>query len=177
LIATESGFDAQAVSPKGALGLMQLMPATAQRYGVAADKRATIEKKLFDPRINIAAGSRYLRDLIEMFPGELELALAAYNAGEGAVQRAGNRIPNYRETQDYVKTVLQLYAYLKPAAGAGGGGRVPGRVRMELAPPKGGALGRGNLPPDSPAVAPAMPEATADSLPGAQPLRIEPLLP
>lgn len=161
LIATESGFDSQAVSPKGALGLMQLMPATAQRYGVAADKRSTIEKKLFDPRINIATGSRYLRDLIEMFPGELELALAAYNAGEGAVQRAGNKIPNYRETQNYVKTVLQLYAYLKPSAMSGvGGGKVPGRVRMELAPPRGGALGRGNMPPDSPAVSstPAVPE-------------------
>ncbi|MGJ7579582.1 lytic transglycosylase domain-containing protein [Variovorax sp. RHLX14] len=150
LVATESGFNAQAVSPKGAVGLMQLMPATAQRYGVAADKRTTIEDKLFDPRINIAAGSRYLRDLIAMFPGQIELALAAYNAGEGAVQRAGNRIPNYRETQNYVQTVLQLYAYLKPGAtsGSGGsgraavGGKSPGRVRMEM----GGAIGRGNMP-------------------------------
>ena len=131
LVATESGFDATAVSPKGAMGLMQLMPATAQLYGVAADKRNTIENKLFDPRINIAAGSRYLRDLIAMFPGQIELALAAYNAGEGAVQRAGNKIPNYRETQNYVQTVLQLYAYLKP--GATVGGRPPGRVRMEMA--------------------------------------------
>ncbi len=131
LVATESGFDATAVSPKGAMGLMQLMPATAQRYGVAADKRNTIENKLFDPRINIAAGSRYLRDLIAMFPGRIELALAAYNAGEGAVQRAGNKIPNYRETQNYVQTVLQLYAYLKP--GAAVGGKAPGRIRMELA--------------------------------------------
>jgi hypothetical protein len=164
LIATESGFDAQAVSPKGAMGLMQLMPATAQRYGVSADKRSSIEKKLFDPRINIAAGSRYLRDLIAMFPGQIELALAAYNAGEGAVQRAGNKIPNYKETQNYVQTVLQLYAYLKPSAGLGGGssnargGRAPGRIRMELTVPKGGALGRGNLPPDSPNGMPTMPE-------------------
>jgi hypothetical protein len=164
LIATESGFDAQAVSPKGAMGLMQLMPATAQRYGVAADKRSTIEKKLFDPRINIAAGSRYLRDLIAMFPGQIELALAAYNAGEGAVQRAGNKIPNYKETQNYVQTVLQLYAYLKPSlcggGGGGGGGRggkTPGRIRMELVVPKGGALGRGNMPPDSPAGMPPCP--------------------
>jgi hypothetical protein len=159
LIATESGFDAQAVSPKGALGLMQLMPATAQRYGVAADKRSTIEKKLFDPRINIAAGSRYLRDLIAMFPGQIELALAAYNAGEGAVQRAGNKIPNYKETQNYVQTVLQLYAYLKPGATgrAGGigssGGKSPGRIRMEM----GGAVGRGNMPPDRPWMPPASP--------------------
>jgi soluble lytic murein transglycosylase-like protein len=146
LVATESGFDAQAVSPKGARGLMQLMPGTAERYGVRADARATLEQKLFDPRVNIAAGSRYLRDLIARFQGRIELALAAYNAGEGAVQRAGNRIPDYRETQNYVQTVLQLYAYLKPgatsaassalagpAAPAGRGGRAPQRVRMELA--------------------------------------------
>lgn len=170
LIATESGFDAQAVSPKGAMGLMQLMPATAQRYGVAADKRTTIEKKLFDPRINIAAGSRYLRDLIAMFPGQIELALAAYNAGEGAVQRAGNKIPNYKETQNYVQTVLQLYAYLKPSAagaavagGGGRGGKTPGRIRMELTVPKGGAIGRGNMPPDSPGGMPAMPEGPGPS--------------
>jgi len=165
LVATESGFDAQAVSPKGAMGLMQLMPATAQRYGVSADKRATIEKKLFDPRINIAAGSRYLRDLIAMFPGQIELALAAYNAGEGAVQRAGNKIPNYKETQNYVQTVLQLYAYLKPSVASGGGsgavrggGKTPGRIRMELTVPQGGALGRGNMPSDSPRNMPAMPD-------------------
>ncbi|MBB3177899.1 lytic transglycosylase domain-containing protein [Variovorax sp. Sphag1AA] len=156
LIATESGFDAQAVSPKGALGLMQVMPATAERYGVAADKRASIEKKLFDPRVNIATGSRYLRDLMVMFPGDLELALAAYNAGEGAVQRAGNKVPNYRETQNYVSTVLQLYAYLKPSA-AIGRGKVPTRIRMEMGVPAGGALGRGNMPPDA-RNRPAIPE-------------------
>ncbi len=135
LVATESGFDAGAISPKGAIGLMQVMPATAARYGLQGDRRRTAEAKLHDPRLNIATGSRYLRDLIHMFDGSLELALAAYNAGEGAVQRAGNRIPNYRETQNYVKTVLQLYAYLKPGAMnmARGGGKVPGRVRMELA--------------------------------------------
>lgn len=166
LVATESGFDAQAVSPKGAMGLMQLMPATAQRYGVSADKGGSIEAKLFDPRINIAAGTRYLRDLIAMFPGQIELALAAYNAGEGAVQRAGNRIPNYRETQNYVQTVLQLYAYLKPGATGGPGrttvgGKSPGRVRMEM----GGAIGRGNMPPDAPMLPTAsyMPDRPAPS--------------
>lgn len=143
LIATESGFDTDAVSPKGAVGLMQIMPATAQRYGVTADRKTPVEKKLTDPRINIKAGSRYLRYLIDLFPGRLELALAAYNAGEGAVQRAGNRIPNYRETQNYVKTVMQLYAMLRPPSTMGAG-RAPGRVRMEL--PAGGAVGRGNLP-------------------------------
>jgi len=161
LVATESGFDAKAVSPKGAMGLMQLMPATAQRYGVATDKRGTIEKKLFDPHINIAAGSRYLRDLIAMFPGQIELAIAAYNAGEGAVQRAGNKIPNYKETQNYVQTVLQLYAYLKPSVATGGsvrGGKTPGRIRMELTVPQGGAINRGNMPSDTPRNMPTMPD-------------------
>jgi len=73
-----------------------------------------------------------------MFEGRIELALAAYNAGEGAVQRAGNKIPNYRETQNYVKTVLQLYAYLKPGTTTGRG-KAPGRVRMELAAPRAAA--------------------------------------
>lgn len=160
VIAAESGFDAEAVSPKGAIGLMQVMPDTAERYGVRTDARATIEKKLFDPRLNIATGSRYLRDLIAMFPGQIDLALAAYNAGEGAVQKAGNRIPNYPETQNYVATVLQLYAYLKPTAGVmtgGRGGKAPGRIHMEM----GGATGRGNMPPDRPATMPEMPTPLA----------------
>ncbi|MBC7377516.1 MAG: lytic transglycosylase domain-containing protein [Burkholderiaceae bacterium] len=157
LIATESGFDAAVVSPKGAVGLMQLMPATAQRYGVASDKKTPVEKKLTDPRINIRAGSRYLGDLINMFPGKLELALAAYNAGEGAVQRAGNKIPNFKETQNYVKTVMQLYTMLKPTSTADPR-RAPSRVRMEMtgqpasdgsggirSTPLGGAVGRGNM--------------------------------
>ncbi|TWO73213.1 lytic transglycosylase domain-containing protein [Caenimonas sedimenti] len=145
LIATESGFDPGAVSPKGAVGLMQIIPATAARYGVVGDARVPVEKKLTDPRINVRAGARYLADLIKMFPGQLELALAAYNAGEGAVQRAGNRIPNYPETQNYVKTVMQLYTTLKPPSAMRPGGRAPNRIRMEL--PVGGAIGRGNLPP------------------------------
>jgi soluble lytic murein transglycosylase-like protein len=120
LIATESGFDADAVSPKGAVGLMQIMPATALRYGVTADKKTPVEKKLTDPKTNIKTGTRYLRYLLDLYPGRLELALAAYNAGEGAVQRAGNRIPDYRETQDYVKTVMQLYAMLRPPSCAAG---------------------------------------------------------
>lgn len=138
VIATESGFDAAAVSPKGAVGLMQIMPATAQRYGVAMEHKIPLEKRLTDPRTNIRVGARYLRDLIAMFPGQLELALAAYNAGEGAVLRAGSRVPNYRETQSYVRTVLQLYAVLKPPSLR----QTPLRVRMELA---GGAAGRGNM--------------------------------
>jgi hypothetical protein len=154
LIATESGFDAAAVSPKGAVGLMQVMPATAQRYGVAGDAKVSIGTKLFDPRTNLRAGTRYLRYLIDLFPGRIDLALAAYNAGEGAVQRAGNQIPNFRETQDYVATVMQLYAMLKPPA-LSGRGNAPTRVRMELpvhAATPGGAVGRGNLPAPSPAL-------------------------
>lgn len=114
VIATESGFDTRAVSPKGAMGLMQLMPATAARYGVVNDKAGTVNAKLTDPKTNIHAGARYLRDLVNLFPGELELAVAAYNAGEGAVQRAGNKIPNYKETQNYVRSVMQLYRRLSP---------------------------------------------------------------
>lgn len=147
LIATESGFDPAAVSPRGAVGLMQVLPSTAQRYGVTADRRQSVEKKLADPRTNIRAGARYLRYLLDLFPGQLELALAAYNAGEGAVQRAGNRIPNYRETRHYVQTVLQLYAMLKPPALAARERSVPHRVRVELPAPPGGAAGRGNMPP------------------------------
>jgi Transglycosylase SLT domain len=162
LIVTESGFDPAAVSPKGAVGLMQLMPATAQRFGVSPDPKqptATVAKQLVDPQTNIKAGSRYLRYLMNMFPGKLELALAAYNAGEGAVQRAGNQIPNYKETQNYVKTVMQLYSVLKPPILVADPRRVPasapGRVRIELPGPTvvasprstivGGAKGRGNM--------------------------------
>ncbi|MEO6623915.1 MAG: lytic transglycosylase domain-containing protein [Burkholderiaceae bacterium] len=146
LIAAESGFDASAVSPKGAIGLMQIMPATARRYGVEGDRKIALEKKLTDPKINIKTGTRYLRDLINMFPGKLELAIAAYNAGEGAVQRAGNQIPNYKETQAYVKTVLQLYNVLKPPAPPPEIRHPMSRVRPAI---KGGAINRGNLPPSA----------------------------
>jgi soluble lytic murein transglycosylase-like protein len=114
LIATESGFNVTAISPKGALGLMQLIPETAARYGVQGDRYRSQQQKLFDPQTNIHVGARYLRDLLTLFKGQLDLALAAYNAGEGAVQKAGNKIPNFPETQNYVKTVMQMYAALKP---------------------------------------------------------------
>ena len=144
LIVTESGFNPNAVSPKGAVGLMQLIPPTAQRYGVTAGEGGTIEEKLTDPKTNIKAGARYLADLMKKFPGRLELVLAAYNAGEGAVQRAGNKIPNYPETQNYVKTVMQLYTGLSPAVSSL---PVPfkgqtGRVRVEIR----GSSARNNLP-------------------------------
>ena len=154
LIATESGFDSRAVSPKGAVGLMQLIPPTAERYGVRAGKNTSIEKRLTDPVVNIRAGASYLSDLIKMFPGQIELALAAYNAGEGAVQRAGNKIPNYPETKNYVKTVMQLYGVLKPPSlktQPNTNGLAPGRVRVEMT---GGSVGRGNmLPSGSPPTA------------------------
>ncbi|MEP6791339.1 MAG: lytic transglycosylase domain-containing protein, partial [Ramlibacter sp.] len=104
----------------------------------------------------------------QLFPGNLELALAAYNAGEGAVQRAGNKVPNFRETQNYVKTVLQLYSMLKPPSMAAGG-RTPARIRMELpatpAAPLGGAVGRGNLPAGVPTGVPMAAASLADSVP------------
>lgn len=145
LIATESGFNSRAVSPKGAVGLMQLIPPTAERYGVKAGKNASVETKLTDPVINIRAGARYLSDLIKMFPGQLELALAAYNAGEGAVQRAGNKIPNYPETKNYVKTVMQLYGHLKPpvdTVAPAPGTAASRRVRVEMG---GASAGRSNV--------------------------------
>lgn len=136
LIVAESGFDRAAVSPKGAVGLMQIMPATAERYGLTGDAQTPIEAKLTDPKTNIGIGTRYLRFLLDLFPGQLDLALASYNAGEGAVQRAGNRIPNYKETQEYVRTVTRLYQGLKPLPESL---RLqqPQRVRVEL---------RGRLP-------------------------------
>jgi soluble lytic murein transglycosylase-like protein len=160
LIATESGFDARAVSPKGAVGLMQLIPPTAERYGVRADKNSAIQQKLTDPATNIRAGAKYLSDLIRLFPGQLELAVAAYNAGEGAVQRAGNRIPNYPETRNYVKTVMQLYSHLKPPgmrSAAPVMAAPSGRVRMEMMGGKGGTMGRSSMPPAT-VISSALPE-------------------
>ncbi|MBB3193693.1 lytic transglycosylase domain-containing protein [Roseateles terrae] len=102
LMFVESRYRTDARSPKGALGLMQLMPATAARYGVrsAAD--------LLDPRINIDVGVRHLRMLHDRYDGRLPLMLAAYNAGEGAVQRYGERVPPFAETEDYVRRITAL---------------------------------------------------------------------
>ena len=109
LIYVESAFRPRARSPKGALGLMQVMPATAARYGVVTEQR------LLEPAINIEIGTRYLRDLSDLFDGRLDLVLAAYNAGEGAVTRWGNTIPPFPETQAYVKKINGL---LKPSRNA-----------------------------------------------------------
>ena len=100
VISAESGYNPFARSRKGAAGLMQLMPETAKRYGV---------KNRLDPAQNISGGARYLRDLIRMFNNDLQLAVAAYNAGENAVVRAGNRIPPYQETMTYVPRVMSYY--------------------------------------------------------------------
>ncbi len=110
--AAESGFNADAVSRKGALGLMQIMPATAERYGVAGRSATGGWHAVMDPKLNVQVGSRYLADLLRMFDGDKELALAAYNAGEGAVVKHGRRIPPYPETQQYVDKVMRLYRTL-----------------------------------------------------------------
>ncbi|MFO0659425.1 MAG: lytic transglycosylase domain-containing protein [Polyangiaceae bacterium] len=99
VIMVESNYDARAVSPAGAMGLMQMMPETAHRMEV---------RDIFDPRENIFGGTRYLRVLANLFNGDLQLTIAAYNAGEGAVTRHGG-IPPYAETQDYVVKVLTYY--------------------------------------------------------------------
>lgn len=116
VIAAESGFDAQAISPRGAVGLMQIMPATAQDHGLVPREGRSVESWLTDPRTNIHTGARVLSRLLKRFPGRLELALAAYNAGEGAVRRADMQVPNFRETRQYVRTVTQLYQFLQPPA-------------------------------------------------------------
>jgi soluble lytic murein transglycosylase-like protein len=110
--AAESAFNTEAVSRKGALGLMQVMPATAERYGVAAHSTAEGRKAVMEPQVNAQIGSRYLADLLRLFDGDKELALAAYNAGEGAVMKYGKRIPPYPETQQYVERVMRLYRTL-----------------------------------------------------------------
>ncbi len=99
VVQVESGFNAGARSPKGAMGLMQLMPATAREYGVTNG---------FDPAQNIRAGVAYLRQLLDRYQNNEELALAAYNAGPGAVDKHGETVPPYRETRDYVSRINQM---------------------------------------------------------------------
>lgn len=105
VVHVESGYDEVAESKAGAIGLMQLMPATAQRYDVS-DRKSPLQ--------NVGGGVRYLRDLLKQFDFDIKLSLAAYNAGENAVIKYGNKIPPYPETQAYVKRVLANYqSYLK----------------------------------------------------------------
>ena len=100
LMSQESGFSSGATSNRGAQGLMQLMPGTAARYGVTNP---------YDVAQNIKGGTRYLKDLLKMFNGRVDLALAGYNAGEGAVMKYGNAVPPYSETRNYVRLILLRY--------------------------------------------------------------------
>lgn len=111
IVTVESGYNPQARSPAGAIGLMQLMPQTAARYAV---------KNIWDPLENLHGGARYLRFLLSLFKNNLDLALAAYNAGEGAVMQAGNKIPNYAETKAYVPSVLTYYDRYRTPGSPGG---------------------------------------------------------
>lgn len=100
VVQAESAYNPEARSTAGAMGLMQLMPATARRYGVT---------DVWDPAQNLTGGASYLRDLLDLFKNDLRLALAAYNAGEGAVIKNGNHIPPYPETQEYVRRVINNF--------------------------------------------------------------------
>jgi soluble lytic murein transglycosylase-like protein len=102
VIHAESAYDQRAISRAGAVGLMQLMPKTAERFGVTNRN---------NPAQNISGGTRYLRHLLELFKFDIRLALAAYNAGESTVAKYGNKIPPYPETQTYVKRVVKHYQY------------------------------------------------------------------
>lgn len=122
VIKVESDYDPRAVSSAGAGGLMQLMPETATRMQV---------RDRFDPRENIFGGVRYLRILANLFNGDLDLTVAAYNAGEGAVERAGG-IPNYPETMDYVVRVRTYYAAYRSTADVVSASQIPVPYRQDL---------------------------------------------
>lgn len=107
VIAVESNFNPKAISPRNARGLMQLLPSTATRMGV---------KNIFDPKENVDGGTRYLRDMLSRYHNDVTLALAAYNAGPEKVQRYGNRVPPFVETQNYIRRIALGYAKIKAAA-------------------------------------------------------------
>jgi len=125
VIETESNWNPSAVSRKGAVGLMQLIPTTAQRFGV---------DDLYSPQQNVDAGVRYLKTLLERYNGNLDLALAAYNAGEGAVDRA-HGVPSFRETRNYVQRVQS--AYFRPGSGRLDGAFINPRAIRKATDPAG----------------------------------------
>jgi len=125
VIAVESAFDAQAVSLKGAVGLMQVIPDTGERYGLTGDAHRSTAQLLLDPATNLRIGTRYLRDLLDQFSNSVPLALAAYNAGEGSVIDHANTIPPFAETRDFVRRVQMVYALYRPLPAAS-----PGPVRL-----------------------------------------------
>ena len=108
VIQVESAFNPRAVSPKGAMGLMQLMPATAAKFGVTDP---------FNPGENIRAGVSYLRQLLDRYDNNEQLALAAYNAGPGAVDKYGSKVPPYKETQNYVHKIAGLRGVVQSTPG------------------------------------------------------------
>jgi soluble lytic murein transglycosylase-like protein len=116
IVQVESNFNTYAVSRSGAIGLMQIMPATAAGFIGLRGTRQSLSQQLQDPAINVHAGARYMRSLMETFSHRLDLALAAYNAGTGNVRKAGNRVPPNGETPQFVKKVTAIYASLKAAA-------------------------------------------------------------
>jgi soluble lytic murein transglycosylase-like protein len=126
VISVESGYNATALSPKGAIGLMQVMPETALRYGVRNAKRS--------PAANLRVGTRYLSDLMQLFDNRLDLVLAAYNAGENTVVRYGMRIPPYPETQQYVPNVLARYRLWREPLPAIVADVAPAPIRIEYMP-------------------------------------------
>jgi soluble lytic murein transglycosylase-like protein len=148
MISKESGFNSKAVSPKGAQGLMQLMPATAARHGV---------RNTFDPEENIKGGIKHMRSLMDMFDNNLTLSLAAYNAGENLVQRIG-RVPNIRETNDYVRTITQKYGKSKMETVA----EQPVQPSMYRFTDQNGILHLTNIPPVRREEAPASGWAAAN---------------
>jgi soluble lytic murein transglycosylase-like protein len=159
VMAAESGFNPAAVSPKGAIGLMQIMPATAERYGLTGDSKKPVEKKLTDPRTNIRLGARYLRDLLKLYPARQELVIASYNAGEGAVQKYNNQVPPYPETRNYVQLVRQFYQLYQPALGQFGQATASNdgnlkRIRLVIP-------GRTNMPAGTTPAATLIPPAAA----------------
>lgn len=129
VIQVESGYDVSALSPKGAQGLMQLLPDTARRFGVAT------AELLWRPDRNIRAGVAYLHSLLEQFGHDLSLVLAAYNAGENAVLRYGRQVPPFPETREYVPKVLAIYHRLRPQTEPKPTAPPAKRVRIQYPPP------------------------------------------